>query len=389
MALTEKLSAIGEAIRAKTGKEDLLTLDEMPTEIASIETGGGGGADLPEEALVITGNCNYRFANGGWDWFIKEYGDKITTKDINELEYMFEESKELELIPFDINTIRSGSSYNNVSNLFKYCEKLKTLPYLKNLKPNNFSGMFNYCYMLREIPQDWCDTWDWSYLENATSNSYGASQSMLDYCYSLRSYPKELLTKVNPLIRSNSANVNYLFRNCFALDEITDIGTNYTGNWTSNAFGYSFQLCRRLARLTFQLKEDGTPAVVNWKAQTINLSSEIGYTVNRGYADCIYKYNSGITQDKEVYDDESYNALKDNSDWYATHVAYSRYNHDSAVETINTLPDTSAYLASAGGTNTIKFKGNAGALTDGGAINTLTTEEIAVATAKGWTVTLV
>lgn len=67
----------------------------------------------------------------------------------------------------------------------------------------------------------------------------------------------------------------------------------------------------------------------------------------------------------------------------------SVYNHDSAVETINSLPDTSAYLASAGGTNTIKFKGDSGSATDGGAINTLTEEEIAVATAKGWTVTLV
>lgn len=43
MALIEKLSAIGEAIRAKTGKTDLLTLDEMPTEIAAIETGGASG----------------------------------------------------------------------------------------------------------------------------------------------------------------------------------------------------------------------------------------------------------------------------------------------------------------------------------------------------------
>jgi hypothetical protein len=41
MALINKLSAIGEAIREKTGKEDLLTLDEMPAEIKSIESGGG------------------------------------------------------------------------------------------------------------------------------------------------------------------------------------------------------------------------------------------------------------------------------------------------------------------------------------------------------------
>lgn len=41
MALTNKLSAIGDAIREKTGKSDLLTLDQMPTEIASIQGEGG------------------------------------------------------------------------------------------------------------------------------------------------------------------------------------------------------------------------------------------------------------------------------------------------------------------------------------------------------------
>jgi len=40
MALIEKLDAIGSAIRAKTGKTAKMTLDEMPSEIASIETGG-------------------------------------------------------------------------------------------------------------------------------------------------------------------------------------------------------------------------------------------------------------------------------------------------------------------------------------------------------------
>ena len=44
MALTDKLSAIGEAIRAKTGKSDKLTLDQMPSEIAGIT--GGGGSDV-------------------------------------------------------------------------------------------------------------------------------------------------------------------------------------------------------------------------------------------------------------------------------------------------------------------------------------------------------
>ena len=42
MALTDKLIAIADAIRDKTGGTESLTLDQMPTDIAGIETGGGG-----------------------------------------------------------------------------------------------------------------------------------------------------------------------------------------------------------------------------------------------------------------------------------------------------------------------------------------------------------
>ena len=71
MALIEKLNAIGDAIRAKTGGTEKLTLDQMPTEIASITTGGEG---LPDDALVLTGNQNYAFAFTPWNWFIEKYG---------------------------------------------------------------------------------------------------------------------------------------------------------------------------------------------------------------------------------------------------------------------------------------------------------------------------
>lgn len=47
MALTEKLTNIGNAIREKTGKTELLTLDEMPKEIQGI-SGGGSGSDGKE-----------------------------------------------------------------------------------------------------------------------------------------------------------------------------------------------------------------------------------------------------------------------------------------------------------------------------------------------------
>jgi hypothetical protein len=42
MALTDKLTNIADAIRGKTGGTKKLTLDQMPLEIASIVSGGGG-----------------------------------------------------------------------------------------------------------------------------------------------------------------------------------------------------------------------------------------------------------------------------------------------------------------------------------------------------------
>lgn len=65
MALTDKLTAIANAIRSKTGETEKMTLDQMPTKIGGIET--GGGIDLSQvtatESDVIAGKKIY-LANG-------------------------------------------------------------------------------------------------------------------------------------------------------------------------------------------------------------------------------------------------------------------------------------------------------------------------------------
>lgn len=48
------LTAIGDAIRAKTGKTDLIQLDQMPTEIASIQSGGDATMKTVEGTLPLT-----------------------------------------------------------------------------------------------------------------------------------------------------------------------------------------------------------------------------------------------------------------------------------------------------------------------------------------------
>lgn len=372
------LTAIGDAIRGKTGGSELIAPLEMPTEISGIVTGG----DLPEEALVISGDCDSLFLNGKWDWFIENYGERVTTENISNVNYMFK-SSQVENIPFEINC--TGSKHKT-SMLFSGCINLVAIPKINNMQPKELSHIFSSCFKLRYLPEDIENWFDWSYIDGLTTTSDGSANGIFNNCASLRSIPVSLLSHCNKNITSGYNSYFYNgFGGCRVLDELTSLPIPYTATWTSNAFSSTFFYCSRVKDVTFAMP-DGAPYVLNWKSQTIDLSGTIGFLDSKAG---ITNYNSGITADKEVTDDATYQALKDDPDWFTCDVAYSRYNHDSAVATINSLPDTSAYLATAGGTNTIKFKGEAGSATDGGAINTLTDAEIAVATAKGWTVSLV
>lgn len=80
MALINKLSAIGEAIREKTGKEDLLTLDEMPAEIKGIES-GDSWYDTFWDGFQESGNrTNYNNGFYGASWTEEIFKPKYTIK---------------------------------------------------------------------------------------------------------------------------------------------------------------------------------------------------------------------------------------------------------------------------------------------------------------------
>ena len=384
MALIEKLEAIGEAIRAKTGGTELLTLDAMPQEIESIET-GGGGEYFTDEELTFSGNCSYLFAYDKWQTILDREKDRISIVNPNDLEGTF---CCLTGTDYSFITVEGdGKTVCNATSLLAESPYIEKLPVFKNIviNANQCSGMFSYLIRLNKTDELI------KFFDSITfNNSTFQTGVFFTNCYSLRN-----IDDVMPYIEKALVNYNsgFAYNNSFyymtTLDEINNIPV-LKGVRTYNGFNAAFQNCTRVKDITFATN-DGVPLEAQCKSQTIDLSSissPIGWiaTYNKNY---ITNYNSGITADKEVNDDATYQALKDNPDWFATKVEYSRYNHDSAVNTINSLPDTSAYLAANGGTNTIKFYGYSGLNTDGGAINTLTEEEIAVATAKGWTVSLV
>ena len=358
---------------------------------------------IPEEAFHFSGNLYYRFAYKTWDWFFKNYVDKITISDITDANRMFYGCK-VERLPSSITFAEGGctisaifSNCNKITSLpsmdfkqttpqignslFSYASLLKEIGKLSNLYPTNMSEWFSYCSNLRYLPE--FENLNLSYIQTDTT---ARCHAIFIENFSLREIPEDFLKQIYCVQTNPNYTVFYKgFSSCATLNEI--IGLNpQTGTLTTNAFVDTFKSNLRVKDIIFATQEDGTPYSVNWKSQTIDLTYDVGHRIT-GDTSIITSKNSGITSDKLVTDDATYQALKNDPDWFTSTTSYSRYNHDSAVNTINSLPDTSAYLTANGGTNTIKFKGESGALTDGGAINTLTEAEIAVATAKGWTVT--
>ena len=378
------LSAISDAVREKDGTTEGIKVSDLASRILAIPAGGGGGYDIPEEAFNFSGACNYTFSGSSWNWFIEGYGDRIITSGIASTNSMFKGSKGLNSVPFDINV---SPTCKDMDGMF-YQSELRTVPLIKGkltAPTGTYSGvlnigdMFHYCYYLREIPHDYFWNFGDEAFWTASENYTGGRDSMFADCYSLRKLPDISMLKT----ADSQYNVLYysFCQRCYALDEATNIPVITKKAFTSNAFQYFCNSAGRVKNITFETNTDGSPIVVEWKNQTISLADYVGYSLSDTY---IIPYNSGLTTATKITDDATYAELKDNEDSWTTNINYSRYNHDSAVATLNSLPDTSAY-----GTNIIKFQGAAGALTDGGAINTLTEEEIAVAAAKGWTVTLV
>lgn len=264
-----------------------------------------------------------------------------------------------------------------------------------------------------------------TYQTKETQKNLSSLTQYCNFCSDAHYYnilnPSDCLKKWHEIINNEQSYHDYSYTPIYDLSgfvyikELKNIPIPYRNTKAVSSsikfFGYSSAYLPNTNSMTFATN-NGEPYKINWKNQDIDLAGKIGNN-NRDWSRDYKKYAQGYWKEKNnifynTTDLEqaklNYNKLKSQDNWFSWSTAsgtyegksnvyysslFSRYNHDSAVETINSLPDTSEYLATAGGTNTIKFTGIQGALTDGGAINTLTEQEIAVATEKGWTVSMV
>lgn len=220
------------------------------------------------------------------------------------------------------------------------------------------------------------DNYDWLIKNFANRINCGIQGYYTFYnCRKLRDIPSVLFE--NNIIKLG----NYTFNGCNILDKLEGVDLNsYKGGVS---FQFPLYYCSCLRDIIFKTNNDGTPYVYTDSVyiEKIQITS-VGYVSNSETSAEFIAVQNAFGSEKRVTDATSYQALKNDPDWWTTDIAYSKYNHDSAVRTLNSLPDVSISGSGSG----ISFEGKLGSSTDAGAVNTLTSSEIAVATAKGWTV---
>lgn len=429
----ESLKNLADKIREKTGAPAGLDVDDMAVALEGIgmpeleeltvtdngvytpETYGFSkvtvDCPMPPEEILLTGDCERACSGAVASCFMETFPGRIRAEDVTNANSMFKNSQLEELnmdVPFKSASIMtsfcenctnlrefngvvsnpaSSGGTSSFGSLFKSCYNLEKLPTMLYMRVMDHTSFFSNCYRLRELPEDFFSTWTFlSY-----NSSWYALSDSFNKCYSLRRIPSSFFEVYPSGYYNHTSSYASVYNNfaygCIALEELVDMPV--VGNYTSSVLGSTANECWRLSRFTFK-QDNGAPfAVSTWKNQILGLSNFVGYANSASGAniklDTLFNYNSGITEDKRVTDDASYQALKNDPDWWTSDLAYSRYNLVSAIETINSLPDVS----SSGSTNTVTFKTDAGSKTDGGGITADTiAEAAALAAAKGWTVSL-
>lgn len=398
-----KLVAIADAIRDKTGDEDSLSLDEMATTIAGLPEG------LTAEDLTFSGNLLQFNDNGNLDRIFNKNSSLLTFSNVTNLQSAFRYSNYTGPLNIELTGGEITLSYF-CNGATRSTPPTFTVKQGGGLLGSNRMGLTSGSYFmanmdnLETIPDNFFSNFSWS------GNNKPAGSMVFVGLRKLSTYPSSFTNlNHNTVSWSGSFNSPYYnnFTNLFSMLALPDLPVPVFTN--SGMFSNSFLNLPLVNKITFkgQNLNPNAPITMGWKNQTIDLSQKVGYYSQGNTNQMINGTN--LTTDKALFQTgnesleqilDRYNLLKNETIWFAAAsanfqidgqnvnkaLAFSRYNHDSAVETINSLPDTTQNATPG---NIIKFTAKAGYYTDGGAIENLTPEEIAVATAKGWTVTLV
>ena len=369
------LTNIANAIRAKGNTTAVYKPGEMAAAISNLSTSTSTYVPTDEDLTFRNCRSQYLFTGNQLSWLLNNYKDKKIrfTGDCSSTQSLFYGCEQEDLSNVIFEDCYGSSGGLGLAQLLQDA-KTKYPPKIKNCDIKSLVGAFRYADALKTLPS----------FENCTISQDGGFiviNQMIQWAYSLEDVNFDLSKTIKLRDTNRYASFYKQFiQGCYNLKSIVfSLPMVQESPVTYNQFQQFVTDCSRLRHLKFK---NYLPSL-QMKSQVIDTCSSIGY-------DNYEHQNSPnlFPADKEIKDDATYQTLKDDPDAWTGNLEYAFYNHDSAVETINSLPDTSAYLAENGGTNTIKFYSNQGANTEGGAIGNLTAEEIAVAAAKGWTVAL-
>ena len=368
------IKKLEDAIRANKSSTDTYTPAEMATAISSIETGGGGGPTA--EDLTFTGDLSFFNYYGRMSKLIKKYGSLMSFNSVRNLNSAFMGNDPLnsDYSNWTINLSRCNLNqcFMDHSSITGYPKFQGTVICLKKLFWLNDS--------MESIPDDlFSAITEFSYKEAGSDYS-----EIFSECNALKKVPlwfkNMTFTKKGGGTVPYSSSVYYrAFYSCYNLKELILPIIPSPANLNGNCFQNTFNNVRKMRKFVFAPPPAGNEAVL-WTHQTINLAD-----TNCGYSSSAVQMTGHI-----ISDDETYNLYKNDPDAWADKLEYSFYNHDAALETIRSLPYAQFFdTPQSQLQNVIRFNGKSGEKTDGGAINTLTTAEIAIATNKGWTVSFV
>lgn len=286
------------------------------------------------------------------------------TSNMTNMYYTFNGCSSLQTIP-KLNT----SKVTNMGGCFQGCKNLISIPHLDTSKVTSMYGMFRNCSLLTTIPH--IDT------SNVTS-----MDTMFQECTSLQTIPKLntskvtvmtscfsgciSLTSVPELDTSNTTAMNFMFSNCKNLVSIPKLDTSKATNMNS-----MFTTCSILKTI---------PAIDTSNAT--NIGGMFSYCYNLEslpLLDC-----GNVTAANNIFAYSNYNKLTYLGGFKDLKISITSYflalcpnlTTESLMNVINNLYDLTANGISG---KTLKF-----GTTN---LNKLTAEQIAVATAKGWTLT--
>lgn len=227
--LTDFLTDIADAIRAKKGTLGKINPQNFASEIASL-----GGEQTAVNAYGWTGHADVEGLTAlGWDDYDIDYYQKFGVnwnEEDDDLHKVSDANKALRNISLsDVANYQTDLVYlpkidlgstKTLNGAFRNCYNLVAIPVLDTSKITNMGNMFRDCYSLVTIPM--LDT------SSATSMTY-----MFANCYSLISIPFLATTSVTTM--------TYMFNNCYSLTDVENLQVQGLSSTTS-----MFNECRTL-----------------------------------------------------------------------------------------------------------------------------------------------